>query len=56
MIKNTQENLELMIDSMIRLHFPYEEMYEQIKVCFPKRNITFEELLNIVEKRIIGMI
>jgi len=56
MIENTQENLLRMIDSMIKLHFPYEEMYEQIKVCFPDRQITFDELLDIIGERVIGMI
>lgn len=56
MIEDTQENLLQMIDNMIRLHFPYEEMYEQIKVCFPNRQLTFDEMLDIVVERVVGMI
>lgn len=56
MVKNTQENFERMIDNMLRLHFPYEEIYEEIKVCFPTRNITFDEMLDIITERLIKII
>lgn len=56
MVKDTQENFERMIDNMLRLHFPYEEIYEEVKVCFPNRNITFDEMLDIITERLIEII
>ena len=49
---NTKEVVQ-MIDNMIRLHFPYEEMYDYIIVCFPNLEMSFDEMLDLVEKRII---
>lgn len=52
-MKDNTKEMAQMIDNMIRLHFPYEEMYAFIQVCFPTLEMSFDEMLDLVEKRII---
>lgn len=56
MVKDTQSNFFRVIDNMLRLHFSYEEIYEVIKVCFPNRNLTFDELLDVIAQRLVKFI
>ena len=45
-----------MLDNMLHLHFTYEDMYEQIQINFPQINITFDEMLDVIQTRLIMMI
>lgn len=42
--------------NMIKLHYTYEEMYEQVIVSFPELNLSYDRLLNIIEQLIIDLI
>jgi hypothetical protein len=55
-MKKYPEKFLVMLDNMIALHFNYDEMYEQIQISFPKIKITFDEMLDIIQDRIINMI
>lgn len=46
----------LLLDNMIKLHFTYDDMYEQIKVSFPNIKLTFDEMLDIIQDRIIKLL
>lgn len=50
------DKLYLLLDNMIKLHFTYDDMYEQIKVSFPNTKLTFDEMLDIVQDRIIKLL
>lgn len=50
------EKFYILIDNMIKLHFCYEDMYEQIKVSFPEINITMEQMQDIIIERVVNMI
>lgn len=50
------DKLYILIDNMLKLHFDYDNMYEQIKVSFPNIQLTFDEMLDIVQNRLINMI
>ena len=50
------KELITMVDNMIRLHFNYEEMYEQITTCFDNVSITYDDLLNLIQDRVIEML
>lgn len=50
------DKLYILIDNMIKFHFDYGNMYEQIKVSFPSIELTFDEMLDIVQDRIVNMI
>lgn len=55
-MKKYPEDMYIMIRNMIKMHFTYEDMYDLIKTCFPDIEITFEQLLNIIEEQMIKMI
>lgn len=55
-MKEYSNEMVTMIDNMIKMHYSYEEMYEFVKVCFPKEKITFNELLKLVEHRVVNML
>lgn len=48
--------LYVLIDNMIKLHFDYDNIFEQISISFPTIHITYDEMLDIIQDRIIKMI
>lgn len=48
--------LYVLIDNMIKLHFDYDNMYEQINVSFPTLHMSYDEMLCIIQERVIRMI
>ena len=42
-----------MVENMIRLHFTYEDIYEQVKLNYSDISITFDELLDLISEIII---
>lgn len=56
-MKKYPDKFLTLIDNMIKLHFNYEEIYEQIQVSFPEIKVTYDELCDeIIVDRIVKMI
>lgn len=55
-MKKYPKKLYILIDNMIKLHFDYDNIYEQISISFSMLHITYDEMLDIIQDRIIKMI
>lgn len=55
-MKKYPKELSTLIMNLIKLHIDYDNMYEQIQCSFPKLDISYEEMLDIVQELVVQMI